>query len=164
MKLTYRQINRLKAALTALGASYTKIIKENNRDVAVSVPYRFGKESKAVRSAAAFNLRLLGPHAETYTDLRNQILLELTAPDEQHPDRVAGVIGDEDHALESAFAIKLRELDKSEVPEDLALRPITEAQLDLETNPIPPDVIAELALLEAPAKAAAAAEPPESDA
>lgn len=155
MKPTYNEVNELLGALAALGAKYSKILKEGSRETPIEVPYKFGAKSQAVRSAAAHNLRLLKPHAEAYNDLRNALLGELTEG--------RGHIADEEHELNYKFHLADQKLKRSPITEELALLPIAEADLDLANNPIPPTVVAALAILNQPAKPASA-EAPASDA
>jgi hypothetical protein len=147
MKPSNQQVNELIRALSHLGATYTKIVKEGNRDTVVHVPYKFGAKSQAVRSAAARNLRLLRPHAEAFADTRNALLLEMSDG--------RGHIADEEKALSAQFNLAETKLLRSPVETDLDLAEITEVDLDLANNPIPPDVVATLAALERPPAAAA---------
>jgi hypothetical protein len=159
MKPTYKEVNELLGALAALGAKYSKILKEGSRETAIDVPYKYGAKSQAVRSAAAHNLRLLKPHAETYGELRDALLIEITDG--------RGYIRDETSDEELAISFKFHQAEqallKTPVPVELELLPIAESDLDLANNPIPPAVVAALAVLEKPAKPAAA-EPAETDA
>lgn len=142
MKPTYQQVNDLIAALNHLGASTTKIIKENGQDKAVAVPYKFGSKNLEVRRAAARNLRLLRPYAEEYSDLRNNLLMDLTEG--------RGHITDEEKGLNARFNLALGKLDRTAIGEEVVLLPIAEADLDLANNAIPPGLVAVLADLEAP--------------
>lgn len=139
MKPTYLEVMELIAALNHLGGTYNKVVKDTGRDAVFSVPYRFGAKSQSVRSAAARNLRLLKPHAAEFKDLSNALLMELSEG--------RGTIGDDEKELLGRYSISLNKLEKTSVPEQLDLQEIPEADLDLENNPIPPSVVASLALL-----------------
>lgn len=139
MKLTYQQVADLVHACTALGQTYNKVTQQNGQDSTSPVPYRFGSKSKEVRQAAAHNLRLLRPLNEEFTDLQNKILMELTEG--------RGTVLPHERELTAKFNMQLRELQRTLIKQDLPLEPIAEEDLNLEQNPIPPDVVATLALI-----------------
>jgi len=145
MKPTYQQVEELVNANTALGDTYNKVSQRGGQDFADPVPYRFGGKSKTVRQAAAHNLRLLRPLLEEFTDLKNKTLLEVTEG-RGHIERHEG-------ELNAKYNIQLRELQRTPIKQDLPLEHIAEADLNLEQNPIPPQVVATLALIPAPAAA-----------
>lgn len=151
MKPTYQQIEELVAACSALGGTFNKITQRGGQDYCDPVPYRFGGNSKKVRQAAAHNLRLLRPYLEEFTDLKNAMLMEITTHKEEDK---RGAIEAHERGLNAQYGMRLRDLQKTPVKEDLPLESIAEDDLNLEQNPIPPDVIATLALI--PAAAAAA--------
>lgn len=142
MKPTYQQVEELASACTALGDTYNKISQRGAQDYTDPVPYRFGAKSKEVRQAAAHNLRLLNPLRDEFNDLKNAALLEVT-DGKGHIERHEG-------ELNSKYNMKVRELQKTQVMQDLPLEHIAEADLNLEQNPIPPAVIAILAQITAP--------------
>lgn len=146
MKPTYHQVELLVIACTALGGTYNKVTQRGGQDYCDPVPYRFGSASKAVRQAAAHNLRLLRPFEEEYNDQKNAALMEVTA----HKDEGKGAIEPHERALNAEYQMKVRALQKTQIKEDLPLEHIAEADLNLEQNPIPPDVVAALAIIPAP--------------
>jgi hypothetical protein len=142
MKPTYQQVDELVAACTALGDTYNKTSQRGGQDYTDPVPYRFGAKSKDVRQAAAHNLRLLRPYQEEFTDQKNAMLMDVTEG-KGHIERHEG-------ELNARYNMKLRELQRTPVKDDLPLEHIAEADLNLEQNPIPPSVIATLAIIPAP--------------
>lgn len=140
MKPTYQQVEDLVKANAALGGTFNKVIQgSGGKETVEPVPYRFGAKSKEIRSAAAHNLRLLRPVAEQIADERNGLLLEMSGQ--------TGHIPDSDGPLLAKYNLAERQLMKTPLKEDLALEPIAEEDLNLEQNPIPPAIVAILALI-----------------
>lgn len=142
MKPTYQQVDELVAALTALGATPNKVFQRGTQEFAEPVPYRFGAKSKEVRQAAAHNLRLLRPFQEERKDLQSALLLEISGN--------TGFIPDSDSEHIALYNLRERDLLKTCIKEDLPLEPIAEDDLNLEQNPIPPAVVAALAMIPVP--------------
>lgn len=146
MTPTYHQVEQLVAACAALGATYNKVTQRGGVDNCDPVPYKFGSRSKEVRQAAAHNLRLLRPFEEEFNDQKNAALMEVTA----HKEDGQGAIEPHERALNAAYQMKVRAIQKTAIKQDLPLEHIAEADLNLEQNPIPPDVVAALAIIPAP--------------
>lgn len=141
MKPTYKQINDLLNACALLGGTYNRIVQEGSKEQVSAVPYKYGAKSKAVRTAASHNLRLLRPQAEIYTDKRNELLSTLTDG--------ACFIGDEpaDGPLSAKFNLADRKLGQTSIEVELELLPIAEEDLNLEQNPLPTVVLEALKLI-----------------
>jgi hypothetical protein len=143
MKPTYQQVEMLVPAYEGLGATFNKVIQSGGNETVEPVPYRFGSKSKQVRQAAAHNLRLLRPLNDEFIDQKNAALMEVT-DGKGHIEKYEG-------ELNAKYAMKVRELQRLQVKEDIALEYIAEEDLNLDQNPIPPGIIATLALIPKPA-------------
>lgn len=148
MKPTYQQIEEIHAACRVLGGTYNRIVQRGSHETVEAVPYRYGAKGKEVRLAAAHNMRVLRPLLEEFNDLVNALLLEESDN--------TGVIPDSNPQAISRYNQRLLELRRQPIPADVALVPITEDDLALDHNPLPPDVLVALSYINTAAPAAPA--------
>jgi hypothetical protein len=128
----------LAQALQALDGNM-KIVKDGGQDKAIRVPYEF---SGNVRFAIAKNINAIAPVNRTFSDARNALVRQFSGGKEEVP--AAAMPG-----FDAAVA---ELLDRDE---EIETSPLSQLDLNLDKNPIPPSVVAGLMpLLEVPSASA----------
>jgi hypothetical protein len=122
-----REILTAAAALNALDG-YTKVVKDGGLDKAVTVPYEF---TANVRFSIAKNIAALGPVLRTFESSRKALIKQFSDGGNEVPADAMAAFSEAPSEL----------LDRDE---EVSSAELSQADLNLERNPIPPSVIAGL--------------------
>ena len=130
MQLTVQQILAASAALKALD-TYERVVREGSNERVVREPYRFGG---AVRMALARIQAGLRVHADAFDAAHDALVREISGGEAQ--------IRPEMHGQQARFREEIGKV--LAATHALDLPALTEADLRLDDNPLPPSVLVAL--------------------
>lgn len=130
MKLTLKQILDASSAVKALDV-YERVVREGGTERVVREPYRFGG---ATRMTLARTQAALQAHSDAFDKAHNALIRELANGQDHIPADAAG--------SKQMFVEEIGKLLASEHPIEIAQ--LSEADLKLDDNPIPPSVLTAL--------------------
>jgi hypothetical protein len=122
-----RDILMLAQALQTLDG-YTKIVRDGGQDKPIHAPYEF---SGNVRFAIAKNINAIAPVNRAFSEARNALVRQFSSGGEEVP-----------AAAMPGFDAAVKEL--LDRDEDIQILPLSQLDLNLDKNPIPPTVVAGL--------------------